>query len=265
MNKDKPSSKSQQLETQTQKTTHRGEVKQRQKRIERELQQLQANQQLEQQENNDFNNINIDIFDIQGTVGQLTGLYASSGAQRQGLNAGLRLKETGSISASNREKTDRQINDSHEDNAEEEEDEQTDQAAQIKNKDYRVNIISQLQIQENLGTQPYNSQGLNAFSQMDKDNPGLALVGVQVKLKKGRGSKKSKIEGLSASNESSQGSNAQAQTKTAFAGPKPKVTPKGGTKKTKWDIPEANNSNDEDDWEQNPCSNRDTPTKGAQR
>ncbi|KAA6358191.1 MAG: hypothetical protein EZS28_046283 [Streblomastix strix] len=51
---------------------------------------------------------------------------------------------------------------------------------------------------------------------------GPAPVGVMVKLKQRKGSKKSKAEGLNASDEPSQGSNAQAQTKTTSKVPKPK-------------------------------------------
>ncbi|KAA6396805.1 MAG: hypothetical protein EZS28_007667 [Streblomastix strix] len=226
MNKDNSNSQTQRPDTPTQKTTHRGGVKQRQKKLERELQKLQASQQLEQQKNNDFNIMNIDIPDIQGTIGQLTGLQPSSGAQSASLNAGLRLKETGSISASNWERTDPQINKGQEDNTEEEENELTDGAALIQNQNYRVNVVSQLQVQENLGTQPQNNLGLNALSQMDKDNSGPAPVGVQEKFKKRKASRKTKIERLSATNEPCKGSNAQTQTQIASTVPKPKVTPK---------------------------------------
>ncbi|KAA6344774.1 MAG: hypothetical protein EZS28_052216 [Streblomastix strix] len=110
MNMDKPNSQIQLPVIPTQKPTHKGGQKQRLKKAERKLQQLQASQQLQQQESNDLNNMNVDIPDIQGTVGQLTGLQPSSGAQSPDLNAGLRLKEAGSISANNRERTDPQIN-----------------------------------------------------------------------------------------------------------------------------------------------------------
>ncbi|KAA6385029.1 MAG: hypothetical protein EZS28_019446, partial [Streblomastix strix] len=83
MNKDKPSSQTQLPAIPTQKPVHRSGVKQRQKQTVRELQQLQANQQLQQQGNTDLNNMNVDIPDIQGPVGQLTGLQPSSGAQSQ--------------------------------------------------------------------------------------------------------------------------------------------------------------------------------------
>ncbi|KAA6396006.1 MAG: hypothetical protein EZS28_008464 [Streblomastix strix] len=200
MNKDKPGSQTQPPDTPTKRMTHRAGVKQRQKKLERELQQLQASQQLEQQENNDLNNTNVEKPDIQGTVGQLTGLQPSSGAQSPSLNA--------------RERTDPQINEGQRDNAEEEKDKQTDEAALIQNKDYIAQVISYPPVQENLCTQPQNDQGLNALSQMEKDNSGPAPVGVQQKFKNGKGSRKSKAEGLSASNEQNQGSNVEAQTKT---------------------------------------------------
>ncbi|KAA6403686.1 MAG: hypothetical protein EZS28_000799 [Streblomastix strix] len=224
MNNDKPSSQSQRPETPTQKTTHRSEFKQRQKKLERELQQLQASQQLEQQENNDLNNMNVEMPDIQGTVGQLTCLQPSPSAEGPGLNAGLRPMEAGSISASNRERTEPQLNEGQEDNAEKEEDEQTDEAALIQNKNNRFNIITQPQDQENLGTQPQNIQGLNALNQMEKDDAGPAAVGVQDKPKKGKGSKKAKTEGMNAPAEQNQGNNAQDQTKTAPKVPKTKAT-----------------------------------------
>ncbi|KAA6379937.1 MAG: hypothetical protein EZS28_024536 [Streblomastix strix] len=76
----------------------------------------------------------IDIPDIQGTVGQLTGLQPSSNAQNPSLSSALRLKEAGSISASNRERTEPQINEGHDDNVDEEEDEENDELALILNK-----------------------------------------------------------------------------------------------------------------------------------
>ncbi|KAA6386911.1 MAG: hypothetical protein EZS28_017561, partial [Streblomastix strix] len=84
---------------------------------------------------------------------------------------------------------------------------------QSKNKDYRINIISLPLVQENLGTQLQNDQGINVMSQMEKDDSGPAPVGVQEKPKKGKGSRKSKTESLSASCDPSKGSNAQIQTK----------------------------------------------------
>ncbi|KAA6403172.1 MAG: hypothetical protein EZS28_001298 [Streblomastix strix] len=180
---------------------------------------------------NDLNYMNVDIPDIQGTIAQKSGLQPSSGAQSPDLNARLRLKDAGSISANIMERTDPQINEGHEDNAEEEEDEQTYVAALIQNKDYRVNIISQPPVQENMGTQPQNDQGLNTLSQMEKDDTDPAPVGVQEKPKNGKGSKKSKTEGLNISDEQSQGCNTQAQTKTTFKLPKPKSPPKRGWRK----------------------------------
>ncbi|KAA6394466.1 MAG: hypothetical protein EZS28_010003 [Streblomastix strix] len=159
---------------------------QRLKKAERELEELKTKQQLQQQENSDLNNTNVETLDIQGTVGQLTGLQPSPIAESQGLNAGLRPMEVGSISASNRERTEPQINEGHDDNADEEEDEQSDEAALNKNKDYRINANTQPPVQENLGTQPLNDQGLNALSQMEKDNTGPAPVGVQEKPKRGK-------------------------------------------------------------------------------
>ncbi|KAA6366052.1 MAG: hypothetical protein EZS28_038418, partial [Streblomastix strix] len=116
-------------------------------------------------------------------------------------------------SASNRERIEPQINEGHDDNADEEEDVQTDEAALNLNKDYRVNLISQSLVQENLGTQPQNDQGLSALRQMENDDSGFAPVEVQEKPKQGQRSKKSKTESLNPSDEN-QGSNAQAQTKT---------------------------------------------------
>ncbi|KAA6315761.1 MAG: hypothetical protein EZS28_055368, partial [Streblomastix strix] len=145
MNRNKPNTQLQSPATPTQKPTHRGGQKQRQKKLEMELQQL-ASQQLQQQENNDLNNMNVETPDIQGTVGQLTGLQPSSGAQSPIFNAWLRPQEAGSISTINNERTEPQINEGHEDNADEVEDEQTDEAALNQNKDYRVNVVSQLQV-----------------------------------------------------------------------------------------------------------------------
>ncbi|KAA6352737.1 MAG: hypothetical protein EZS28_051736, partial [Streblomastix strix] len=201
MNMDKPAIQSQLSVTPTQKPQHRSGIRQRLKQAERELQKLKAKQQLQQQNNIELNNTNVEIPDIQGTDGQLTGLQPSSGAEGPGLNAGLKPVEAGLISASNRERTEPQISEGHDDNADEEEDEQTDEAALNQNKDYRVNVISQPPVQENLGTQPQNIQGLNALSQMNKDDAGPAPVGVQEKPKRGRGSKKSKPQGLIASEE----------------------------------------------------------------
>ncbi|KAA6380198.1 MAG: hypothetical protein EZS28_024272 [Streblomastix strix] len=222
MNKDKPVIQSQLSDTSTQKSTQRGGVKQRQKEQERELKQLKAIQLLQQQGNNDLNNMNVEMPDIQGTVGQLTGLQPSSCAQSPCLSVWLKLKKTGSISTINKERSDPQINEDYEDNGKEKEDKQTNEAALIQNKNQRVNIISYPPVQENLGTQKQNNHGLNVLSQMDKYNPSTAQFGVQGKPKKGRGSKKTKTDCLIATNESSYGSNTQAQPKTAFAVQKPK-------------------------------------------
>ncbi|KAA6394563.1 MAG: hypothetical protein EZS28_009911 [Streblomastix strix] len=252
MNKDKPVIQSQLPVTPTQKPQHRSGIRQRLKKAERELEELKAKQQLQQQNNIDLNNINVETPDIQGTVGQLTGLQPSQRTESPGLNAGLRPMEVGSISASNSERTEPQINEGHDDNADEEEDEQTDEAALNQNKDYRVNVISQPLVQENLGTQPQNIQGLNALSQMNKDDAGPAPVGVQEKPKRGRGSKKSKPEGLIASEEPSQGNNAQAQTKTTSKVPKTKAVSKRGKKTAEESKPEPKNTNDEGEEEHSP-------------
>ncbi|KAA6392914.1 MAG: hypothetical protein EZS28_011562 [Streblomastix strix] len=252
MNKDKQSSLTQLREIPTQKTTHRGGDKQIQKKIEREILKQKTSKYLQQQGNNDINNMNVDTSDIQGTVGQLTGLQPSSCAQSSNLSAGLKLKETGLISANNKERTDLQINEGNENNAEEEEDEQTDEAALIQNKDYSVNLISQFPVQEKMGIQPQNNQGINTLSQMENDDAGPSPVGVQEKPKKVKGNKKMKIEGLSVSKEPNQSSNAQTQTKTASIVPKPKATPKKSRKKAELVKLEPKNSNDEDEEEVSP-------------
>ncbi|KAA6365685.1 MAG: hypothetical protein EZS28_038789, partial [Streblomastix strix] len=143
MNKDKPVIQSQLSGTPTQKSQHRSGIRQRLKKAEKELEELKAKQQLQQQENLDFNNTNVEIPNIQGTVGQPTGLQTSPIAEGPGLNAGLKPTEAGSISASNRERTESQINEGHDDNADDEKGEQTDEATLNQNKDYRVNINSQ--------------------------------------------------------------------------------------------------------------------------
>ncbi|KAA6374882.1 MAG: hypothetical protein EZS28_029592 [Streblomastix strix] len=253
MNKDEPAAQSQLSVTPIQKSQHKAGLRQKLKKAERELEQLKAKQQLQQQENIDLNNTNVEIPDIQGTVGQLIGLQPSPIAEGPSLNAGLRPEEAGSISASNRERTEPQINEGHDDdNADVEEDEQTDEAALNQNKDYRVNIISQPLVQENLGTQPQNNQGLNALSQMEKDDIGPAPVGVQEKPKKGRGSKKAKTEGLNASVEQNQGNIAQAQTKTTSKAPKTKAASKRSKKAAEEVKPEPKNSNNEGEEEQDP-------------
>ncbi|KAA6354423.1 MAG: hypothetical protein EZS28_050051 [Streblomastix strix] len=190
--------------------------------------------------------------DIQGTLRQLTGLQPSTGAESSGLNAGLRPEEAGSISASNRERTEPQITEGHDDNADEEEDEQTDEAALNQNKDCKVNITSLPLVQESLSTQPQNNQGLSALSQKEKDDSSPAQIGVQEKPKKGRGSKKSKTEGLIASDEQSQGNNAQSQTKPISKVPKPKAAPKRGKKTAEEVKSEPKNSNNEGEQEHSP-------------
>ncbi|KAA6369732.1 MAG: hypothetical protein EZS28_034739, partial [Streblomastix strix] len=121
----------------------------------------------------------------------------------------------GLISDSNSERTDPQLNEGNEDNGKEEKDEQADEAALNLNKDYRINLISLPLVQKE-------------SSQMEKNNPGPAPNRVQEKPKKGKRSRKSKTEGLNASGEPIQGSNAQAQTKTTSKVPKPKAMPKRG-------------------------------------
>ncbi|KAA6375045.1 MAG: hypothetical protein EZS28_029429 [Streblomastix strix] len=226
MNKDKSVIQSQLSVTPTQNPQHRSGMRQGLKKAERELELLKTKKQLRQQENNDLNNINVEMPDIHGTVGQLTCLQPSPSAEVPCLNAGLKPKEAGSISASNRERTEPQINEGYDDNANEEEDEQIDEAALNQQKDYRVNTISQAPVQENLSKQSQNIQGLNALNQMEKDDAGPAPVGVQEKPKKGKRSKKAKTEGLNASVEQNQGNNAQYQTNTASKVPRPKAVPK---------------------------------------
>ncbi|KAA6368889.1 MAG: hypothetical protein EZS28_035583, partial [Streblomastix strix] len=140
MNKDKPTVQSQLSVTPTQKSQHRAGLRQKLKKAERELEELKAKQQLQQQkENTDLNNESVQTPDIQGTFGQLAGLQPSPIAESPSLIAGLRPEEAGSKSASNRKRTEPQINEGHDDdNADEEEDEQTDEAALNQNKDYRV-------------------------------------------------------------------------------------------------------------------------------
>ncbi|KAA6390251.1 MAG: hypothetical protein EZS28_014217 [Streblomastix strix] len=101
MNKDKSGNQTYHHSTPTWKPTHRKGVKQRQQKAKRELEQLKTIQYIQQQENNHLNNTNIEIPDIQGIGRQLTNFLPSSGAQSPSLNAGLRLKEAGSISAGN--------------------------------------------------------------------------------------------------------------------------------------------------------------------
>ncbi|KAA6356666.1 MAG: hypothetical protein EZS28_047807, partial [Streblomastix strix] len=137
--------------------------------------------------------------------------------------------EAGPISARNRKRTDRQINERQSDNAEEEE-EQTDETSLNQNKDYRANVITQNPVEQNQVSQSQSSQSLNVPNQLEKVDVGPALIGVQEKPKRGRGSKKAKTEGLNASVEQNQGNNAQSQTKTASKVPKTKAAPKRSKK-----------------------------------
>ncbi|KAA6355119.1 MAG: hypothetical protein EZS28_049355, partial [Streblomastix strix] len=162
---------------------------------------------------------------------------------------GPRPVEAGSISASNRERTEPQINEGHDDNADEEEDEQTDEAALNQNKDYRINAITQPQVQENLSTQSQNVQGQNAQSQIENDDVVPAPIEVQDKPKKGRQSKKAKAEGLNAPAEQNQGSNAQEQTPKT---PKTKAAPKRGKKAAEDVKPEPKNAKEEGEEQQDP-------------
>ncbi|KAA6402055.1 MAG: hypothetical protein EZS28_002420 [Streblomastix strix] len=212
MNKDKPAIQSQLSVTPTQKTIHRGG----------------------------------------GNVGQQTGLQSSSSTKSLSLNAELRLKETGSISARNTKTVNTQINIGQEDNAEEDEVEQTNEAALIRNKDQRSNVISQLLVYENLGTQPQNDQGLNALKQMKKYDTGPAPVEIKEKPKKGRGSKKAKVGDLNAPVEQNQGISAQDQTNTASKTPKPKAAPKRGKKAAEEVKLEPKNAKEDGEGEQDP-------------
>ncbi|KAA6337764.1 MAG: hypothetical protein EZS28_052760 [Streblomastix strix] len=98
--------------------------------------------------------------------------------------------------------------------------------------------------------QQQNNQSLKTFSSIDLEDIVHAPVGVQEKLRKRKGWKKTKIGSLTASNEPIQGSNAHTQTKAASKFPKPKVTTKKGTKKPKQVTSETKNSNEEDEEEQ---------------
>ncbi|KAA6392774.1 MAG: hypothetical protein EZS28_011697 [Streblomastix strix] len=112
--------------------------------------------------------------------------------------------------------------------------------------------MSQHPVQENLGAQSQNNQGLNAISYVKNEDAGPALVGVQEEPKKGKGCKKSKTEGMNASDEQNQGSNAHAQTKTTSKVPKTKATSRKTTKNLKVDKSEPKNSNDEGEEEYSP-------------
>ncbi|KAA6399182.1 MAG: hypothetical protein EZS28_005289 [Streblomastix strix] len=252
MNKVKPTIQSQLSVTPTQKPQHRSRVRQRLKKAERELESLKAKQQLRLQENNDLNNENVEMPDIQGTVGQLTGLQPSQIAEGPSLNAGLKPMQAGSFSAINKQRTEPQINEGHYNNADEEEDEQTYEATLNQNKDCRVNIISQPPVQENLGTQSQNVQGLNALNQMEKDDACPAPVGVQEKSQKRKGSKKSKPENLIISVQYNQGNNAQDQTNTTSKISKPKAVSKRVKKAAEEVKPELKISKEEGEGEQDP-------------
>ncbi|KAA6372314.1 MAG: hypothetical protein EZS28_032161 [Streblomastix strix] len=160
--------------------------------FEKQFEQLQAFQQLQQKGNDDLNNIYTDLPDIQITVGLLTALQPSSGSQNPGLDAGQRLKDTGSISAGNRERADPQINEGHDDNADEEEDEQTDEAALNQNKDYRVNAMTQPQVEENLGTQSQNVRARMPKVKWKKMRRFLLQLEYRRNLKEGKEVKKQK-------------------------------------------------------------------------
>ncbi|KAA6390973.1 MAG: hypothetical protein EZS28_013502 [Streblomastix strix] len=211
---------------------------------------VQGNQQLDQ--NSDLNNaVNPDI---QGSVGQLTGLQPNTGAQGLGLNAGLGLMEAGLISAMNRKKTSPQINQGQNDNAEEDE-EQTDEAALNQNIDYRINVIIQNSVEQNLASQSQSNQCLIAPNQMEKDvDIGFAPDGIQEKPKtRKRSKKKASAGGLHASDEPSQSFVAQVQTKYKTSTvPKPKTS---SNKEQQWSQrakanPQKASSEEEDD--QNP-------------
>ncbi|KAA6317503.1 MAG: hypothetical protein EZS28_055088, partial [Streblomastix strix] len=122
-------------------------------------------------------------------------------------------------------------------------------AALNQNKDYRVNIITQSQVQENLSTQSQNVQGSNAQSQMEKDEVVPAPIGVQGKSKRGRTSKKAKAEGMNAPAIQNQGSNAQEQTTKT---PKTKAAPKRSKKAAEEVKPEPKNSKEEGEEQQDP-------------
>ncbi|KAA6383169.1 MAG: hypothetical protein EZS28_021305 [Streblomastix strix] len=116
------------------------------------------------------------------------------------------------ISARNMKRTEPQITEDQEENAEDEEDQQTDEAAQIQNQDYRLIINSQPKVQENLGIQPQNGEGINALNQMDKDDTCAALDEVQEKPKKRKRTKGTLSTcGIYASDDLSQISNPQTQ------------------------------------------------------
>ncbi|KAA6380042.1 MAG: hypothetical protein EZS28_024432 [Streblomastix strix] len=188
--------------------------------------------------------MNADMPDIQKTVGLLTDQQLSSGVQSPSLNAGLRLKQTGSISASNRDRIIPQINESYGNNAEEEEDNQKDEVALIQNKHYRVNVISKLSDQGKLGTQPQKVLGLNAVSQINKNNTGSAPVGVYEKHKKYK-VQKDEIRRLIASNGKKLGLQCPRLNQNSFHSPKTQGYAKTSSKKPKEGKPEPKHFKDE--------------------
>ncbi|KAA6377788.1 MAG: hypothetical protein EZS28_026685 [Streblomastix strix] len=115
VNKDKPSGQTIQPQAATMISTCSDGIKQSKKKTE-----------------SDRNDIYAEISDIQGTVGQLTGLQPRSGAHCLNINARLRLKETGSISANNRERTDPKTKEDRYDYSDAEYDQQTEKATLFK-------------------------------------------------------------------------------------------------------------------------------------
>ncbi|KAA6394763.1 MAG: hypothetical protein EZS28_009710 [Streblomastix strix] len=83
------------------------------------------------------------------------------------------------------------------------------------NQDYRVIEKTQISVEENQASQPQSKEGLIASRQTDKyKDTGSAANQVQKMLLTGKGSRKNISTGeLNASDESSQRSNAQAQSK----------------------------------------------------
>ncbi|KAA6365928.1 MAG: hypothetical protein EZS28_038547 [Streblomastix strix] len=85
---------------------------------------------------------------------------------------------------------------------------------------------------------------------MEKDDAGPAPVEIQEKPKQGRGSKKSKTEGLNASDEQCHCRNAQAQTKPTSKVPKSTDAPKRSRKNAEKVISEPKTFNGENECEQ---------------
>ncbi|KAA6380925.1 MAG: hypothetical protein EZS28_023546 [Streblomastix strix] len=184
INKYKPCSYTIQLDIPIQKATHRAGVKQREKKIQRQLKRQSPNQLLQQQGNSNLNNIDADPSDIQAVVGQSTCLQPISCAYSPNLIRGLRLKEVRFKSTANTERTESQINEVQEDSVEDVEGEQIFLFALIQNKNYRINVICQLQVYENLDIQPQSDKSLNVLSQLEKYDICPAIVWVQEKPKK---------------------------------------------------------------------------------